>query len=120
MLRTIMKAKIHQATVTDANLRYEGSITIDEELMRAADILPGERVQVVNLNNGVRLETYCVAGEPGSGTISMNGAAARWAHVGDAVIVISYGLADEREARLVTPRIVFVDQANRICEKAHV
>ena len=117
MLRTVLKSKIHQATVTEANLRYEGSITIDSELMKAADILPNEKVQVVNLNNGSRMETYCVEGEPGSGTICMNGAAARWAQVGDTVIVISYGVVDDREAKTIQPKIVFVDRENRIREK---
>ena len=112
-----MKSKIHRATVTEANLRYEGSITIDEELLQAADILPGEKVQVVNLNNGSRIETYCLEGRAGSGIICMNGGAARWAQVGDKVIVISYGLMEEREARDFRPKVVFVDQANRIREK---
>ena len=112
-----MKSKIHRATVTEANLRYEGSITIDEELLRAADILQGEKVQVVNLNNGSRIETYCLEGKAGSGIICMNGGAARWAQVGDKVIVIAYGLVEEREARDFRPKVVFVDQANRIREK---
>ncbi len=117
MLRSIMKSKIHRAIVTDANLRYEGSITIDEDLLKVADILPGEKVQVVNLNNASRIETYCVAGSPGSGTICMNGAAARWAQVGDAVIIISYGLVETQEARTFQPKIVWVDSSNRIREK---
>lgn len=118
MLRSILKSKIHRATVTEANLRYEGSITIDEDLLKAADILPWEKVQVVNLNNGSRIETYCLPGAAGSGIVCMNGGAARWAQVGDAVIVIAYGLADDPEARATKPKIVFVDQANRIREKA--
>ena len=118
MYRTILKSKIHQATVTEANLQYEGSITIDEDLLTAADLLPGEKVHVVNLNNGSRIETYCLPGEAGSGIVCMNGAAARWAQVGDKVIVISYGLVEDREARTVTPKIVFVDSANRIRQKA--
>ncbi len=113
-----MKSKIHQATITEANLRYEGSITIDEELLKAADILPWERVQVVNLNNGSRIETYCLPGKAGSGIVCMNGGAARWAQVGDTVILISYALADEREARTIEPKVVFVDRSNRIREKA--
>ena len=112
-----MKSKIHQATVTEANLRYEGSITIDEDLLHAADILPGEKVQVVNLNNGSRIETYCLAGKARSGIVCMNGGAARWAQVGDKIIVIAYGLADEREALNLRPKVVFVDQANRVREK---
>ena len=120
MLRSMMKSKIHQATVTEANLQYEGSITIDADLMKAAELLPGEQVHIVNLNNGSRIETYTVEGPAGSGTICMNGAAARWAQVGDTVIIISYGLMEEREARQLRPRIVFVDRSNRIRETAAV
>ncbi|MBI3323534.1 MAG: aspartate 1-decarboxylase [Candidatus Omnitrophica bacterium] len=116
MLRSMMKSKIHQATVTEANLQYEGSITIDADLLRAADLLPGEQLHVVNLNNGSRIETYCVEGPAGSGTICMNGAAARWAQVGDTVILISYALLEEREARGLKPKVVFVDRSNRIRE----
>lgn len=118
MLREVMKSKIHRATVTEANLRYEGSITVDEELLRAADILPGEKVQVVNLNNGSRIETYCLTGPAGSGTVCLNGGAARWAVVGDELIIISYAVVDEEEISRIRPRIVFVDSANRIREKA--
>lgn len=114
MLRTMLKSKIHGATVTEANLKYTGSITIDAKLLKAADMLPGERVQIVNLNNGSRVETYTLAGRTGSGTICMNGAAARWAHKGDTVIIISYCQADEEEAGRIRPRIVFVDGKNRI------
>ncbi len=117
MLRSIMKAKIHRATVTEANLDYEGSITIDTDLLRAAEILPYEKVQVVNLNNGTRMETYCMEGTAGSGTICMNGPAARWAQVGDTIIIISYALMEAEQARKVQPRIIWVDQANRITEK---
>ena len=117
MYRTILKSKIHQATVTEANLQYEGSITIDEELLKAADLLSGEQVHVVNLNNGSRIETYCLEGKAGSGIICLNGGAARWAQVGDKVIVIAYGLLEEREARDFRPKVVFVDQANRIRER---
>ena len=118
MLRSVLKSKIHQVTVTEANLRYEGSVTIDEELLKAADIIPGEKVHLLNLNNGSRIETYCVPGLPGSGTICMNGAAARSAQVGDQLLILSYGLAEEEEARTVVPKIVFVDSSNRIREKA--
>ncbi len=118
MLRTILKSKIHRATVTEANLQYEGSITIDLALLKAADLLAGEKVHVVNLNNGSRIETYCMPGPEGSGMICMNGAAARWAQVGDEVIVIAYGVVDDREARTIRPKIVFVDSANRIRERA--
>ena len=117
MLRTILKSKIHQATVTEANLRYEGSITIDSELMNAADLLPWEHVHIVNLNNGSRIETYCIPGKAGSGVICMNGAAARWAQVGDTVIILSYAQADDAEARGIKPRIVHVDKSNRIREE---
>jgi len=113
-----MKAKIHRAIVTEANLDYEGSITIDTHLLEAAEILPYEKVQVVNLNNGTRMETYCMEGTAGSGTICMNGPAARWAQVGDTIIIISYALMEAEQARKVQPRIVWVDQANRIAEKA--
>lgn len=114
MLRTMLKSKIHGATVTEANLKYTGSITIDAKLLKAADMLAGERVQIVNLNNGSRVETYVLAGKTGSGTICMNGAAARWAHKGDTVIIISYCQADEEEIRKIKPKIVFVDSKNRI------
>src|SRR6185295_12548922 len=99
MLRVMMKSKIHGAAVTEANLRYTGSITIDKNLLKHSNILPFERVQIVNLNNGTRVETYVLEGQAGSGTICMNGAAARWAQVGDKVIIISYGLMTEAEAR---------------------
>lgn len=114
MLREMYKSKIHRATVTEANLRYQGSITIDRKLLAAADLLPGEKVQVVNLHNGTRIETYCFEGKAGSGIVCMNGAAARWAQVGDQVIIIAYGLVEDREARRFTPRVVFVDQKNRL------
>jgi aspartate 1-decarboxylase len=114
MFRTMMKSKIHRATVTDANLNYVGSITIDRDLMDAADLLPNERVQVVNNNNGARLETYVIEGERGSGVICMNGAAARLAQPGDILIIISYATMSDEEARQFVPRVVLVDQANRI------
>ena len=114
MLRMMCKSKIHRAAVTDANLKYKGSITIDAKLLKAADILPSERVQIVNLNNGSRVETYVLEGKPGSGTICMNGAAARWASIGDTVIIISYALMDTKEARANKPKIVLVDENNRI------
>ncbi len=117
MLRMMSKSKIHRATVTDANLKYMGSITIDKKLIEAADILPNERVQVVNLNNGSRVETYVLEGKAGSGTICMNGPAARWAQPGDCVIIISYGLLDEAEAKALKHKVVFVDAKNRIIKK---
>ena len=114
MLRIICKSKIHGATVTEANLQYTGSLTLDPELMRAADLVPYEQVQVVNLNNGARFETYCIEGAPGSGTVCLNGAAARLAVVGDKIIVISYAHMTEAEIREQAPRLVFVDEQNRI------
>jgi len=114
MLRFVYKSKIHRAIVTDANLEYSGSVTIDGKLLKAADILPNERVQIVNLHNGSRVETYVVAGKTNSGTICMNGAAARWAHKGDKVIIISYCLLNDEEVKGHKPRIVLVDEKNKI------
>lgn len=114
MLRTICKSKIHGATVTEANLHYTGSLTLDPLLMRAANLLPHEQVQVVNLNNGVRFETYCIEGPTGSGTVCLNGAAARLAVVGDPLIIISYAQVTEQELERFSPRFVFLDGANRI------
>jgi aspartate 1-decarboxylase len=113
MMRMMLKSKIHRATVTDANLKYMGSITIDKTLLKAADILAGERVQIVNLNNGMRVETYVLEGKVGSGTICMNGAAARWAEVGDKIIIISYALLNEDEIKGLRPKVVFVDGKNK-------
>jgi aspartate 1-decarboxylase len=114
MYRFMCKSKIHSATVTEANLQYKGSITIDESLMAAADLLPYEKVQIVNLNNGARIETYVIAGKRGSGTVCMNGAAARWAQPDDKVIIISYAMIEETSARKHQPKVVFVDQRNAI------
>ncbi len=114
MLRIIYKSKIHNATVTESNLNYTGSITIDSELLKAADIFPGEKVQIVNLHNGSRVETYVMEGERKSGTICMNGAAARWAQPGDKVIIISYCLAESKEVSTFTPKAIFLDEKNRI------
>lgn len=114
MLRTFLKSKIHRARVTDANLYYEGSITVDENLMKAADILAGEKVEVLNLNNGQRIETYAIKGKAGSGAICLNGPAARGSCVGDEVIIVSYVLVDEKEAKTIKPNIVKVDGKNRI------
>jgi aspartate 1-decarboxylase len=108
------KSKIHHATVTEANLHYTGSITIDERLMEAADILPGERVQIVNLHNGTRIETYVMPGEKDSGDICLNGAAARLGMPGDLIIIISYAMMEDKEARIYKPKIVFVDEKNAI------
>jgi aspartate 1-decarboxylase len=110
----MLKSKIHRATVTQADLHYVGSVTIDADLMAAADLLPGEQVAIVDINNGARLETYVIPGEAGSGVIGINGAAARLVHEGDLVIIISYCTVTDAEARTLAPRVVFVDAANRI------
>lgn len=112
MFRTMMKSKIHRAIVTEANLKYVGSVTIDEELMEAADILPNEKVQIVNNNNGARLETYVIPGERGARTICLNGAAARLVQIGDEVIIISYGIFTDEAARAYQPKVIFVDAEN--------
>lgn len=113
MLRTLMKSKLHRATVTDANLDYMGSVTIDPLLMEAADLLPHERVQVVDIDNGARFETYVISGRAGSGDLCLNGAAARLVQPGDKVIVISYASYDDAEARGHEPTVVFCDARNR-------
>lgn len=110
----ILKSKIHRAVVTDANLQYIGSISIDEDLMDAVNIIEFEKVQVVNLNNGERLETYVIKGERGSGAIVMNGPAARKAVVGDVVIILSYATMDAEEARSHKPLIIFPDSRNKL------
>lgn len=114
MLRTICKSKIHRVTITETNLHYMGSITIDEELLIAADIMPNERVQIVNLNNGSRVETYVMPGERGSGKICLNGAAARWGQEGDLVIIISYALMTDEEAKNYQPKVITVDEHNKL------
>ena len=114
MLRTMMKSKIHRATVTQADLHYVGSVTVDEDLLDAADLLPGELVHIVDITNGARLETYTIAGERGSGVIGINGAAARLVHPGDLVILIGYAQLTTEEARELEPHVVFVDGDNRI------
>ena len=114
MLRTMMKSKIHRATVTQADLHYVGSVTVDEDLLDAADLLPGELVHIVDVTNGARLETYTIAGERGSGVIGINGAAARLVQPDDVVILIGYGQMETAEAREHKPRVVFVDAGNRI------
>ena len=113
MFRTMMTSKIHRATVTQANLHYVGSVTIDAELMDAADLLEGEQVTIVDIDNGHRLETYAITGARGSGVIGINGAAAHLVHPGDLVIIIAYGMMSDADARSFTPRVVFVDGANR-------
>ena len=114
MLRTMMTGKIHRATITQADLHYVGSVTVDEDLLDAADILPGELVHIVDIDNGARLETYTIAGERGSGIIGINGAAARLVHPGDLVILIAYGQMETAEAKAYEPRVVFVDADNKI------
>lgn len=114
MFRTIMKSKIHRAIVTEANLKYVGSITIDEALIEAADILPNEKVQIVNNNNGARMDTYVIPGERGSGTICLNGAAARLVQVGDEVIIISYGIFTDEASHDYKPKVIFVNRENKI------
>ncbi|BCS80629.1 aspartate 1-decarboxylase [Anaerocellum diazotrophicum] len=114
MLIEVLKSKIHRATVTEANLNYVGSITIDEELMKAAGIFENEKVQVVNINNGERFETYVIRGEKGSGTICLNGAAARLVQVGDKIIIMAYCLLTMEEYYNYKPKIVFVDDKNKI------
>jgi len=112
MLRIMLKSKIHRLKVTSVNLYYHGSITIDKRLMEAADILEGEKVEVLNLNNGVRLETYAIKGKPG--VVCLNGPAARSACVGDQIIVLCYCLAQDNEAKGIRPKVVHVDGKNRI------
>ena len=107
----ILKSKIHRVTVTEANLDYIGSITIDSKLMEAAGILPGERVFIVDNNNGERFDTYAIEGEPGSGVICLNGAAARKVHRGDIVIIMAYAMMTEEEARAFKPKVIFPDTA---------
>lgn len=119
MFRTIMKSKIHRAIVTEANLKYVGSITIDEDLIEAADILPNEKVQIVNNNNGARMETYVIPGERGSGTICLNGAAARLVQVGDEVIIISYGIFTNEASHEYRPKVIFVNDENKIIKLSH-
>ncbi|OGO78269.1 MAG: aspartate 1-decarboxylase [Clostridiales bacterium GWB2_37_7] len=120
MLINMFKSKIHRATVTEANLNYVGSITIDKTLLEASNILPGEKVQIVNNYNGARLETYVIEGEADSGMICLNGAAARLVQPGDNIIIIAYCWVNEEEARKHVPNIVFVDNKNRIIEIAEL
>ena len=114
MMRIMMKSKIHRATVTQADLHYVGSISIDRELMEAADLLEGEQVAIVDITNGARIETYVIPGPAGSGVIGINGAAAHLIHPGDLVIIISYAGLSDAEARALRPAIVHVDEKNRI------
>jgi aspartate 1-decarboxylase len=114
MQRHLMKSKIHRATITSAELHYEGSLTVDEDLLDAADLAVHEEVQVVNVNNGARFSTYVIPGPRGSGVLQLNGAAARLGMPGDLVIVISYGVFDDQDAVRHVPRVVFVDASNRV------
>lgn len=113
MLLPILKCKIHRATVTDANVNYEGSITIDADLMRSAGLVPFEKVHIANLNNGARIETYAMEGKPGSGVICMNGGAALHAKAGDLVIIMVYALMTPEEAKIHHPKIIQVDKQNK-------
>ncbi len=119
MMRTMLKSKIHRATVTQADLHYVGSVTVDEDLLDAADLIPGEQVAIVDVTNGARLETYVIPGERGSGVIGINGAAARLVHPGDLAILIAYGQMDSAQARRFQPRVVFVDADNQVMGFGH-
>jgi aspartate 1-decarboxylase len=114
MLRQMLTSKIHRATVTQADLHYVGSVTVDQDLLDAADLYEGEKVAIVDVTNGARLETYVISGPRGSGVIGINGAAARLIHPGDLVILIAYGLMDDEEARTRKPTVVFVDADNKV------
>lgn len=117
MFRHILKSKIHRATVTQTNLNYFGSITIDKDLLEASDIIANEKVQIVNINNGARLETYVMEGERGLGVICLNGAAARFAQPGDKVIIISYAILTDQEVKTFKSKVVFVDKNNKLVKK---
>ncbi|MCJ7811742.1 aspartate 1-decarboxylase [bacterium] len=117
MLIQVLRSKIHRARVTDTNLNYEGSLTLDETLMEAAGIFTNEKVQVLNISNGIRAETYVIKGKRESGEIIMNGAIARLAQVGDLIIILSYGLVKENEAKKIKPKTIIVDDNNRIIQK---
>lgn len=116
MFRHMMKGKLHQARVTEANLNYVGSVTIDEDLLDAVDMLPNEKVQIVNNNNGARLETYIIPGQRGSGVVCLNGAAARLVQKGDVVIIISYALVSEEQAKTHEPKVAIMNENNQIVE----
>lgn len=114
MFREMLKSKIHRARVTEADLNYVGSVTVDRDLLRAADILPHEKVLVANIDNGARFETYAFEGAPGSGVICLNGAAARLVHVGDRVLIMTFAMMSDAEAKVHMPKVVFVDERNQI------
>lgn len=113
MFREMMKSKIHYARVTQCNLTYQGSLSIDSTIMEHADLVPNEKIQVVNVNTGARFETYVIPGEPGSGIIGVNGGAARLAAVDDVILIISYALMEEEEAAHYTPKVIFLDENNK-------
>jgi aspartate 1-decarboxylase len=114
VMRIMMKSKIHRATVTQADLHYVGSVAIDADLLDAADLLEGEQVAIVDITNGARIETYVIPGPRGSGVIGINGAAAHLVHPGDLIIIMSYAVLDDAEARALKPRVVHVDEQNRV------
>ncbi|AEI10889.1 aspartate 1-decarboxylase [Cellulomonas gilvus ATCC 13127] len=116
LMRTMMTGKIHRATVTQADLHYVGSVTVDADLLAAADLLPGQQVDIVDVTNGARLTTYAIAGEAGSGQVCINGAAAHLVHPGDVVILIAYGVMSDAEARTYEPHVVLVDSENKIVD----
>ena len=116
MMRIMMKSKIHRATVTQADLDYVGSVTLDAGLMEAADLLEGEQVAIVDITNGARIETYVIRGERGSGVVGINGAAAHLIHAGDLVIVMSYAMMEDAKARALKPLVVHVDERNRVAK----
>jgi aspartate 1-decarboxylase len=116
LFRTMMRAKVHGATLTGANLNYVGSLTLDSAILEQLDILPNEMVQVLNLNNGSRLTTYIIPGEKGSGVVALNGAAARLGHPGDKVLIVTYAMMSEEEARRFRPKVALVDDRNRVVE----
>ena len=118
-MRTMLKSKIHRARVTDANLHYEGSVTLDPVLMEAADLLPYEQVHLLDIDNGARLTTYVIEGDRGSGQVVVNGAAAHLIHEGDTVIILSYANVPDDEARRLEPRLVYVDEANQVVRIGH-
>jgi aspartate 1-decarboxylase len=118
MMRSLLKSKIHRARVTGVHLDYEGSITIDENLLKEADILPYEEVHVLNMNTGGRFTTYAITGRPGAGQIELNGAAARLAAPGDIVIILTYTSLSDAEAKTFTPRLVYVDETNKAVRRA--
>ncbi len=118
-MRTMLKSKIHRATVTDANLHYEGSVTVDPVLMEAADLLPFEQVHLLDIDNGARLETYVIEGERGSREVCVNGAAAHLIHRGDTLIIVSYDTLSEHEAQRHEPKLVYVDETNNIVRTGH-